>query len=233
MCGIFFSVARHGYILPSPRTQQLLHHRGPDASQTYQSVIPNPDASSASQLHATYLSTVLSLRGSSLVSQPLRDGSSGSVLCWNGEAWKIGGESVVGNDSGAVFKLLLEATQKTSHDSEPYSHDPVVLAISSITGPFALVFFDAINGTLYYGRDCLGRRSLVKKVSPDDQLILSSICDNDTGDQWTEVEADGIYAVSFRQPTLQTQHHCHRRKGEQPMDEPALVGEFTQSFEVY
>lgn len=141
----------------------------------------------------TFLSTVLSLRGTELVSQPLTDKGTGSVLCWNGEAWSVNGDAVTGSDSNTVFDLLLKASRS------PDSRRAVVQLLSGIRGPYAIVFYDAVNELVYYGRDCLGRRSLLKKTTSDGSLVLSSVCDNATGEAWAEVEADGIYAVELNE----------------------------------
>lgn len=197
MCGIFCSISRNGFISPDSATQQLLQNRGPDSTGQHQVVLDatqeNHDA--ASPLHASFLSTVLSLRGSSIVQQPLRDEQTASILCWNGEAWSVGEVPVTGNDSQLVFDKLLAASSETS--STDMAMKAVIGSLSSIRGPYAFVFYDAPNKLMYYGRDCLGRRSLLRKSMPDNTLIISSVCDNANGESWTEVEADGIYAVDL------------------------------------
>ncbi|KAF1846415.1 uncharacterized protein K460DRAFT_286732 [Cucurbitaria berberidis CBS 394.84] len=214
MCGIFCSLSCHGYVAPDASTQQLLQSRGPDHIGLHQTLIKPlqvRDEETSSQLHATFLSTVLSLRGSTVVAQPLIDEATGSVLCWNGEAWSIHGEVVTGNDSKIVLAQLL-ATCTSSPDA---SKRAIINLLSSIRGPYAFVFYDATSRCLYYGRDCLGRRSLLKKSAPDGTLILSSVCDNASGEAWTEVEADGIYIVNFpietsQPPSLCPEHIPHR-----------------------
>lgn len=197
MCGILCSISRNGFISPNSATQQLLQNRGPDSTGQHQVVLDamqeNHDA--AFPLHASFLSTVLSLRGSSIVQQPLRDEPTASILCWNGEAWSVGETPVTGNDSQLVFDKLLAASSGTSETER--ATNAVVSLLSSIRGPYAFVFYDAPNKLMYYGRDCLGRRSLLRKSTPDDTLILSSVCDNADGESWAEVEADGIYVVDL------------------------------------
>jgi hypothetical protein len=38
---------------------------------------------------------------------------------------------------------------------------------------------------------------LLQKATTDDQLIISSVCDNVSGDRWAEIDADGIYMVDL------------------------------------
>ncbi|KAF1832987.1 hypothetical protein BDW02DRAFT_501665 [Decorospora gaudefroyi] len=194
MCGIFFALSRAGYVTPEANTKQLLRNRGPDSIGLHQTCIQTSSTSTdkaSTPVYASFLSTVLALRGSDIVAQPLTDEATGSVLCWNGEAWSISGNAVNGNDSQLVFTKLLEACAGASHTST----DKVVRLLSSIRGPYALVFYDARSKRIYYGRDCLGRRSLLRKFTSDGTLVLSSVCDNASGEAWNEVEADGIYSV--------------------------------------
>ncbi|KAF2263316.1 hypothetical protein CC78DRAFT_534092 [Lojkania enalia] len=216
MCGIFFSLSRNNYLVPDPKTENLLKNRGPDCFGKHQRVIAhNPALESRSdQFHALFLSTVLSLRGHSIVEQPLRDDASDSILCWNGEAWRIGPRAILGNDSEEVFRTLLERTDDIAIEHRTTSIERVLEVIASIRGPFAFVFLDAKRGYLYYGRDCLGRRSLLRKSSSADEFVLSSVCDNASDGRWEEVDADGLYVVdlntSLNQTGLEVIHipHC-------------------------
>ncbi|KAJ4379792.1 hypothetical protein N0V86_004976 [Didymella sp. IMI 355093] len=72
------------------------------------------------------------------------------------------------------------------------------------------------NKCLYYGRDCLGRRSLLRKITADGSLLLSSVCDNASGEGWEEVEADGIYMLDLDDVDnpFSTKHIPHTRMGE-------------------
>ena len=206
MCGIFFSLSRHDFVHPDSDTEQLLKNRGPDSLGTRNIRIhcnpskPSDETVPSTAFHVTFVSTVLSLRGTTLTKQPLQDEPSESILCWNGEAWSIAGQPVASNDSRAVFDALLAPPAEDISDSEMASMEHVVQVLSSVRGPYAFVFYDARNQFIYYGRDCLGRRSLLNKV--DDNFVLSSVCDNHTGEDWEEVDADGIYVLDLkRAPT--------------------------------
>ncbi|KAK8163365.1 asparagine synthase related protein [Phyllosticta citribraziliensis] len=178
MCGIFASISRHDPIHPDPTVTRLLRNRGPDSQQTL--------VRSVDGCHLVLHATVLALRGTSIVSQPLLDRDSGSVLCWNGEAWEIDREPVLGNDSEAVLDLFVDACHNGG----------IARAISRIRGPYAFVFYDAPHRRLYFGRDCLGRRSLLLAEQAGN-LMLSSICDYKVSNEWREVEADGIFFVDL------------------------------------
>ena len=211
MCGIFFSCSPEQHRPPSDTLLNDLRRRGPDgANSVTTSVAPDISASrnSGSEMQKpayllTFLSTVLSLRGNSVVGQPLKDLESGSLLCWNGEAWKVGGQNVQGNDAEHVFDLFLGATRRHSDNADntltehDHSLQSVVEMLSSITGPYAFVFYDAQHHRVFYGRDALGRRSLLMRQYSTTTIVLSSICDSAEPENWIEVEADGIYVYDM------------------------------------
>lgn len=185
MCGIHAVIStsfEHGM---SSDLKRCLTNRGPDHNDAVQARISGNDQ----DLFLTLSSTVLSLRGDHVAEQPLIDDSSGSVLCWNGEAWAIRGESVQGNDGEAVLALLIEASRSAATDG-------VLEALRMIEGPFAFVYFDKQAKRIYYGRDRLGRRSLLIKTGIP--FALSSIVETPV-DGWSEVEADGCYTIHLEE----------------------------------
>ncbi|TKA80159.1 hypothetical protein B0A49_00765 [Cryomyces minteri] len=186
MCGIFFSLSRTAFSSPTGESKHLLSRRGPDSTREHRLKIrQQQDAHDLSGKHtALYissLSTVLSLRGDHVVSQPLVDDATRSFLCWNGEAWKVGGKPVNGNDAEMVFQLFLKACTPTEQMTErSLSHQNLVEAVALIAGPYAFVFYDSAHGLVYFG-----------------DFMLSSICDARVEDGWTEVEADGLYVIDM------------------------------------
>jgi asparagine synthetase B (glutamine-hydrolysing) len=190
MCGIFSAVSRTAAQAPSEQVLELLKHRGPDHLGEHLTAYEAHE----SKISLRFVSTVLALRGDHVASQPLVDATSGSSLSWNGEAWKISGKPVEGNDGEAILKLLCEAASNSS------SEDAVTKTLGvlrSISGPFAFVYFDKAHGLLYYGRDRLGRRSLLVDVErASGSFYISSVADSTLGN-WREVEADGIYVLAL------------------------------------
>ena len=204
MCGIFFSFCQEDHLHPSSDLLEDLRRRGPDGVNSVSTTLTLDAAASRKSCtnmqkrthFLTFHSTVLSLRGSSIVKQPLSDTETGSLLCWNGEAWSIGGESIRVNDAEHVFNIFLDAANGHG-DNVVQSLQGVVDILSSITGPYAFIFYDAPHHRVFYGRDALGRRSLLTKGHSIRGLVLSSICDPKDFEGWTEVEADGIYVLDL------------------------------------
>lgn len=231
MCGIFCTISRDGFISPDAATKKLLQNRGPDSIGQHQVVIEaglREDVAEPPKVHATFLSTVLSLRGKAIVEQPLKDAATGSTLCWNGECWSIGAMVyMTGNDSEPVFAQLLRASSKATSPEAAVAETMQLLA--TFRGPFAFVFYDAQHKLVYYGRDCLGRRSLLQKTTSDDSLVLSSVCDNASGDSWTEVDADGIYiadlnAFAANRPSSLPTRVPRQLSSQMPEKDISLVG---------
>ncbi|KFY12803.1 hypothetical protein V492_03653 [Pseudogymnoascus sp. VKM F-4246] len=192
MCGIFSSISKTEAPSPNPELLEHLANRGPDLSNTLRAVAQTTtDGDTVSLL---FTSTVLSLRGGQITAQPLSTPETGSVLCWNGEAWKIGQDVVEGNDGESIISLLDASISSRSADE---SINGVLDVLRTISGPFAFVYYDKIHHLVYFGRDCLGRRSLLYNSEDiSDCIQFSSIADS-TGSSWKEVEADGIYVAAL------------------------------------
>ncbi|KAK3282635.1 hypothetical protein CYMTET_9632 [Cymbomonas tetramitiformis] len=143
--------------------REMLSRRGPDGVRE-QIVELGADA----KLHL--LGGLLQLRGDAASAMPLMD-SSGNMLLFNGEIF--GGLSVPPgeNDAEALLRALgPDDTCATRASGE------VLSILSALRGPWALLYWQASSRTMFFGRDGIGRRSLLMhwpSVS-DPRLILSS-----------------------------------------------------------
>ncbi|KIW18346.1 hypothetical protein PV08_02634 [Exophiala spinifera] len=193
MCGIYFSVAKDRHILPDQPTVDALHARGPDSYKVFQTT------DNDEKLHLTFISSVLALRGQNIQEQPLHDPVSRSVLCWNGEAWKSDGVPVEGNDSAYIWRLL-QISLAHPHDRQ----HRIAQVLSHIAGPFAFIFYDAPTATVYYGRDRLGRRSLLINQRDYGSLTLASTSPNPSGTATapSEVSTNTIHFFQFQEGSI-------------------------------
>ncbi|KAI5205391.1 hypothetical protein E4T39_02961 [Aureobasidium subglaciale] len=208
MCGIFCSVSATEHIVPSERHRELLKRRGPDSVKELKQPSEN--------LYLSCFSTVLALRGDHTVVQPVEHTHyQNAFLCWNGEAWKHGASPISGNDSEVVFASISSLLRQAEPDTSPGR--VVQNAMNLITGPYAFVYFHPESRTLFFGRDPLGRRSLMHRTDEHGNFIISTISDSaETG--WQEVEANGIYSLdleSFHKP-------CQRKEPCIPTCKPYL-----------
>jgi asparagine synthetase B (glutamine-hydrolysing) len=200
MCGIHASISRKVFEAAGDDLKNLLSRRGPD--HVGESTV-RVEANDGTSYYVSFTSTVLALRGGQVTTQPFQ--SPNSTLCWNGEAWKVNTDPIIDNDGQFVFDLLSKAS--SSQRSATESVAAVLEVLRSISGPFAFVYLDRNHNTLYFGRDCLGRRSLLYNVDRlPDSVEFSSSGDPMNG-TWKEVEADGVYHILFtnEHPTVDKQ----------------------------
>ncbi|KAJ8417542.1 hypothetical protein AAFF_G00223850 [Aldrovandia affinis] len=132
---------------------------------------------------------VLHMRGQ-LTPQPVED-QGGNVLLWNGEVFgglAVGQEE---NDSQVLARHL-------SNCQRP---GEILSVLSRVRGPWALVYYQAAQRCLWFGRDFFGRRSLLWRcVAQERSLVLSSVAPALPGSadaQWQEVPAVGVYRMSL------------------------------------
>lgn len=189
MCGIHVVISASEPNEIPGNLRRFLCNRGPDHIATYEARLGD-GGGNAPTTHLAFTSTVLALRGDHIARQPFVDEESGSVFCWNGEAWKVRHHDVAGNDGKAIAGFLNEAVR-----AEPDREAAIMRILRSVDGPFAFVFFDQPSKKLYFGRDRLGRRSLLFRYD-EDQLVLSSVADS-VDSRWKEVEADGVYVLDL------------------------------------
>lgn len=197
MCGIFCSLGQHAHLPPSQDIKERLKCRGPDSERGIQ--LHTADAA----FNVTLYSTVLSLRGSQVTAQPYQDSKGQYVLCWNGEAWRIDGQSGFEDDTASMHELLSSALKQPGvKNSELDGANQIAGALSRVAGPYAFVFLDRDQGHLYFGRDFLGRRSLCWKRTSNSDVVLCSVTNGSASEGWQEVEADGVYVIDLVAPAM-------------------------------
>ncbi|KTW29523.1 uncharacterized protein T551_02139 [Pneumocystis jirovecii RU7] len=183
MCGIFLRIS---YIQSEIRDDykeiiDLVNSRGPDGLRTIEIELKN--------IKLEISCSVLNLRGNKgAVLQPVIN-DCGDILCWNGEVWDGLEMAFSDNDTVQIMKAF----------SKPLAD--ILEIISDIRGPYSFIYLDKKKEELWYGRDCLGRRSLLKHISEevDDSFhfMLSSVSNGEP--LWKEVPANGLYCVDLSQ----------------------------------
>lgn len=214
MCGIFFSLNISDFVPPEIDTYNLLRNRGPDCVRHHKLRLPyqsidgsdgDSDEEEPSSLFLTFISTVLDLRGDHIQPQPIVDTESESILCWNGEAWKIFGELVRGNDAHRVFETVVEALNPSPSEENPgapyLSREQTLQQLANvmggISGPYSFLLYDGFNSRIIYGRDPLGRRSLLRGWDESGTFKICSVCDGTSSNNYEEVETDGLHVIEL------------------------------------
>ncbi|MCL7048435.1 hypothetical protein MKW94_003047 [Papaver nudicaule] len=160
----------------------------------------------------------LQLRGTSPVFQPLVD-ASGNILVYNGEIF--GGLHVDNdcNDAEILFHALGKCCscnyqgRKSACCCDEREKISVPQLLSTIRGPWGLIYWQDRSKTLWFGRDAFGRRSLLVHwpTLVDPRLMLSSVSPSSDANKnidsraedlvsdinfWEELSC-GIYSICF------------------------------------
>ncbi|KAI3657068.1 hypothetical protein MP638_000006 [Amoeboaphelidium occidentale] len=153
--------------------------------------------------------SVLHMRGSQNVQQPLIDQSTGDAFCWNGEVFSGFDLADDECDTSALGKVLFDAT---SHGLDEFE-SVLIRTMREVEGPFAFMYLCNTKERIYFGHDVLGRRSLMwtpkcVKGSDDNNPFLSSTGPNtwflssvglSEGGEWDEIPAGAIYCLDLKE----------------------------------
>ncbi|KAG5363031.1 Asparagine synthetase domain-containing protein [Yarrowia sp. B02] len=103
---------------------------------------------------------------------------------YNGELYNIG----EGCDTVAFSEALFNSSD-------------VISALQKIKGEYAFVFVD--GNTVWFGRDCIGRRSLVYKIEGD-EFVISSVTDHvvDAEDKWIQCAGGVLYELNVEELSI-------------------------------
>jgi asparagine synthetase B (glutamine-hydrolysing) len=197
------------------------------------------------------------MRGNVVVSQPIVNDT--LAFAWNGEVFRCPNLELRSdsNDSQLLFDAVSNCwyVYYTSHslakykdkdyfcdrndaDLEPTSTSTTTPSRSlrrlssllySIEGPFAFVLYHRPSKTIYFGRDRLGRRSLllnhcrseradgfclssaatfrdvndhVSSNNSSSTTIVTSLSSSSAISHWIELPPRGVYAISFQDPCM-------------------------------
>lgn len=207
MCGILLVVSARNEVVKEAPLQSFrlgLSRRGPDGAGVWARDIGDDVGRAKDEIRLG--GSLLQLRGTNPSTSPLVDGE-GNVLCFNGEIFS-GLERLClrDNDSKALLRALAIAGH--AHGRTDAAENAIARVLSRLRGPWALVYWQESSQRLWYGRDVVGRRSLLVH-RPDvfnARFMLSSLSPlgADVGGDhvtaqieprfWDEVEA-GIYSL--------------------------------------
>ncbi|KAG0332863.1 hypothetical protein BG000_009672 [Podila horticola] len=200
MCGILFSIQDSHATLTDEYTrtwatlQELNSRRGPSAQDTH-----TIDATQGQETTLTFYGAVLHLRGDIVCRQP-HVAQSGNVLLWNGEIF----DGIVVDQHENDGQILMTKLESISEGPLSDYSKAFLDIMDKIEGPYAFLYFHASSKRIFFGRDCLGRRSLLwhrsEEGNTDLPFILTSVGYSSFRSDLLpldEVPADGIYSMSL------------------------------------
>ncbi|CAG8556054.1 16502_t:CDS:10 [Dentiscutata erythropus] len=169
--------------------------RGPDIQDQYSESLDN--------FELDFFGAVLHLRGKSVIKQPLIDDDQ-NILLWNGEIFD-GLEVPFGENDTICLSTALKDSKNISNEIN--DNNGVVKVLQMIEGPYSIIYWQGSKRKLWFGRDCLGRRSLLWHIPSDerDSFLLTSVgCKVphrpehfEAVSYFQEVPADGIYCLDI------------------------------------
>jgi asparagine synthetase B (glutamine-hydrolysing) len=192
MCGIRISwgCACSRSIAESDLESISIKHRGPDAYGTI--------TARSGDTVAVISAAVLHLRGIRLLPQPASmavggggDAHGEAYLCWNGEVF--GGLRVPESESDT--SVIASAARAALASDTP--HTSLASSLSAVTGPFA--FAMCYGDSLYFGRDPVGRRSLLLELPTEcgQFAVVASVASLSRKPHTTELVPTGVYRLSM------------------------------------
>ncbi|CAG8578991.1 2066_t:CDS:10 [Funneliformis mosseae] len=206
MCGILFRLQKS--VINDSFHDELWNQliirnkqRGPDIQGKFSKSI---QFTTSFEINLIFYGAVLHLRGPTVNKQPLIDNDEQDVLLWNGEIFD-GIEVPPGeNDTKYLFAALKES-YKVENDKD--QNNEILEILRKIEGPYAIVYWQNSKRKLWFGRDCLGRRSLLWHLPSegDDNFILTSVgCKVSQASEastslpyFAEVPASGIFCLDL------------------------------------
>ncbi|PVG04748.1 hypothetical protein CPB86DRAFT_721197 [Serendipita vermifera] len=194
MCGIVFTIYKNENTLDEEEWRSLVHlnaQRGPSAQKEIKHQIE--------AYNLSVFSSVLHLRGDKVAMQPHERG--GNIFCWNGEIFEGIDVNAHENDGMKLFDQLCQPDATVAD------------ILGTVEGPYAFVFYQRDTNIVYFGRDPLGRRSLVVKLISDAQqsLTIASVSNGDQG--FEELPANCLFSLSLAEPTLKL-HQVPRKSAD-------------------
>ncbi|XP_074094165.1 asparagine synthetase domain-containing protein 1 isoform X2 [Cotesia typhae] len=147
--------------------------RGPDKLSSYSQTLND-------QLLGNFAAGVLWMQGPEPKVQPCVD-DEGNILLWNGDIFS--GPLKIENKSDTSALLTHLKLSKN-----------ILETINLIEGPFSLIYYQKSTNLLYFGRDFIGRHSLLVKIVKNKSFMLASTA-NKNIDNIIELSACGIFIM--------------------------------------
>ncbi len=191
------------------------NRRGPDFQNTIHHDFELASTNHASsQWTSSLTSSVLSLRGAGVTTQPLLSSDGRLALAWNGQIfdWNASNHATssrvrldAGENDGIILldriqELLAEPGQQ---DDKVSIQHALNAALAEIEGPYAFVLLDRQESKLYFGRDPIGRRSLLLYQPLDASALAiisvatAELLSNEPEASLTEVACSSLFTIDL------------------------------------
>jgi asparagine synthetase B (glutamine-hydrolysing) len=106
-----------------------------------------------------------------------------------------------------VNRETVSDTVKISHSFSKVNGIEIPMILSSIQGPYAFIYLDVKRQHLYFGRDRLGRHSLLWSSDSEGGFVLTSVGKRNLLD-FKEVPAIGIFMIDLNSSGKEADDLC-------------------------
>ncbi|XP_034939920.1 asparagine synthetase domain-containing protein CG17486 [Chelonus insularis] len=137
-----------------------------------------------------FVASVLWMQGSCPTLQPCVD-EEGNILLWNGDIFT---GILASNDDCDTLTLSTKLK----------SQNNVYQTLSHIEGPYSFIYFQKKTNTLYFGRDSIGRHSLLINIHVEDESPFLTLCSiaHKNIENIIELPAIGIFSMDLNASTF-------------------------------
>ncbi|XP_058974489.1 asparagine synthetase domain-containing protein CG17486 isoform X4 [Musca domestica] len=175
MCGILCCFSKTDHECLSKELIGILHNRGPNSESilTVNEII--------------FAGFVLHHQGTEMCPQPIK--TDRHIFIFNGDVFNLPRNACEISDTNWIFNKISGAKDERA----------LISCFRSIEGPFSFILYDNRLGNLFFGRDSLGRNSLLMENSKSHLRILStSYLSQDKRTEIAAVELPplGIYKIN-------------------------------------
>ncbi|KAG7202299.1 hypothetical protein KM043_018631 [Ampulex compressa] len=142
---------------------------------------------------AHFAASILWTQGDSLVKQPVTD-TNGNILLWNGDIY-----------TGSLVDMH-QFTDNTNDTSIMYNalqvSPDVVSTLSKVHGPYSFIYYQKADNHLYFGRDIIGRHSLLLQLDNENKSLTLMSVTNKQMKNVIEVPAIGIFVMDLNKSVI-------------------------------
>ncbi|XP_070531397.1 asparagine synthetase domain-containing protein 1 isoform X2 [Cardiocondyla obscurior] len=135
-----------------------------------------------------FAAAILWMQGPKITPQPSLDENE-NLLLWNGDVFS----GCLAKDDVCDTSIILTELQLTMD---------IMSVLRKIEGPYCLVYYQKSSNTLYFGRDIIGRHSLLLKVDSKANILTLTSVANKKMKGIVEVPAIGIFAMNLNMPQI-------------------------------
>ncbi|XP_050423030.1 asparagine synthetase domain-containing protein CG17486 [Adelges cooleyi] len=182
MCGIFCSFVKGPDVCNEfNKCRSALQKRGPDVYSTHEIVVNN--------YTGQFSGNTLWIQGECPTKQPYID-NKGNILLWNGDVYKWNlpiNASIKDSDTKIISDFLCNGGN-------------MELLVTSIRGPYSIIYYDCEQQVLWVGRDPIGRISLLWNIEAN-KIVITSVAHKDMANL-EEVPAIGLFKFDLNSCNL-------------------------------